>query len=164
MSGFGAKQSAIKESKAPFTNSSHTESGMVPEICDSWSVKARKFVKVPIASGTIPVKKLSCNCKNSIFGNTPIPLILPVIILSFKSSCSRRERDKSSVERLPVNELKSKSKKNRLRSKPISVGIVPDNPPRSMPKSSKSVSRPISVGIKPTKLFNSVPRKQIMVS
>ena len=89
-------------------------------------------------------------------GNTPIPLIDPVMLLSFKSSCSRETRESNWVVKLPVSTLKSKSKKVSFDKDSISVGIVPVRFPRSMPHLLRSVKRPTSVGIVPRKLLSSL--------
>lgn len=74
ISGVGGEQSAIKEAKTPplpsVNNKSQTESGMVPVMFVSWRVKAVILKKVPNASGTVPVNKLSWTCKNSNSFNT----------------------------------------------------------------------------------------------
>lgn len=92
-------------------------------------------------------------------GNTPIPLIEPVISLLFKSSCSSDTSERSWVVKLPVKKLKSKSKKVSFDKDSISVGIVPVRFPLSMPHLLRSVKRPTSVGIVPRKLFLSVMEK-----
>ena len=93
-------------------------------------------------------------------GNTPIPLILPVNKLSFKSNCVNDDRLSNSLVIVPVNSLKSKSKKIKFVNRPISVGMVEDNLPRSIPQMVNMDSNPISVGMVPTRLFCSVTKKK----
>jgi len=118
ISGSGSVQSAIKDPKTPplpaVTSRSQIDCGMTPPISVSCRVKAASRVLSPNDGGIVPVKKLSCSCRNSISGKTPMPLMLPVNWLLFRSSCVNELRLRSSEDRLPVNELKSRSMKMRL--------------------------------------------------
>ena len=86
MLGEGPPQSAIIVVRIPGgLKRLQTSAGMTPEMRVSWSVKAAKLVNVPTSEGTVPVKSLSCNWRNSMAVNTPILLMLPVNWLSFTS-------------------------------------------------------------------------------
>ena len=89
-------------------------------------------------------------------GKTPIPLMLPVSWLLFKSSWVNFTRLRSSGERLPESWLKSRSRKIKFVSLAIEVGIVDVNPPRSIPQMARSLKCPISSGMVPMRLFSSV--------
>lgn len=162
--GFGREQSAIKDVKTPplpaLDRKSHTDCGMVPVMDVSCRVKAVMRVYVPTASGTVPVKLFECNCKNVRSGKTPMPLILPVNWLLFRSNCANDVKLKSWLVSEPVNWLKSKSIKMRLVKPPISVGMVDRSPPCSMPQTARFVKSPISVATVPTRLFSSAMERE----
>ena len=88
---------------------SHTSAGMTPEMSVSWRVKAAKLVKAPTSVGTVPVKSLVCNCRNSMAVKTPISLILPVNWLSLTSVVVNKSRS----VRIKFNSLESEGSDNQ---------------------------------------------------
>ena len=92
----------------------------------------RSAVSPPIASGTVPVKRLFSIWKKLIFERPEmLELMVPVSSLSFKSICRRLESKYSSSGMGPCKRLKFKSICSRERISPSLLGMVPVRMPSS---------------------------------